>query len=136
MKINELRRYRTLADELECVEEQLSAKKVYDSVQGNSGAPAFGKVTKKVEGYIHGSGTVDLLRRKSQIQKDMDYIETYIAGIIRSDIRKALTLYCIKGYKTWEEVADTMDFEDWRNLRRNVQNELDRIDVQYAQSEE
>jgi hypothetical protein len=66
----------------------------------------------------------------------MDYIETYIAGIIRGDIRKALTLYCIDGYKTWEEVADTMGFDDWRNLRRNVQNELDRIDVQNAQSEE
>lgn len=136
MKISELRRYRTLAEELECVEEQLSAKKVYDSVQGNSGAPAFGKVTKKVEGYIHGSGTVDLLRRKSQIQKDMDYIETYIAGIVRGDIRKALTLYCINGYKTWGEVAEAMGYDDWQNLRRNVQNELDRIDVQSSQNKQ
>ena len=136
MKISELRQYRTLAEELECVEEQLSAKKVYDSVQGNSGAPAFGKVTKKVEGYIHGSGTVDLLRRKSQIQKDMDYIETYIAGIVRGDIRKALTLYCINGYKTWGEVAEAMGYDDWQNLRRNVQNELDRIDVQNTQNKQ
>lgn len=135
MKISELRRYRTLADELECVEEQIDKKKVYDSVQGNSGAPAYSKVTKSIEGLVHGEETRDLIKLERRIKRDMDYIETYIAGIIRGDIRKALTLYCINGYKTWEEVADTMGFEDWRNLRRNVQNELDRIDVQNAQSE-
>lgn len=136
MKISELRRYRTLADELECVEEQIDKKKVYDSVQGNSGAPAYSKVTKSIEGLVHGEETRDLIKLERRIKRDMDFIETYIAGIIRSDIRKALTLYCINGYKTWEEVADTMGFEDWRNLRRNVQNELDRIDMQYAQNEE
>lgn len=52
MKLADITHYKTLQETLECIENQLEKKKVYDAVQGNSGAPAYSKVTKKVEGYI------------------------------------------------------------------------------------
>lgn len=58
MKTADLAKYRTLAERLECIEEQLEHHEVHDVVIGDSGAPAYSKVTKPVEGYIHGVGTI------------------------------------------------------------------------------
>lgn len=126
MKTADLSRYRTLAERLECIEEQLERKEVHDVVVGNSGAPAYSKVTKPVEGYIHGMGTVSLLAEKSKCIKEMEGIESFIAAIPVSHVRKALSLFCLdeKRY-TWQEVADKFGYEG--DIRRACSRYLDKI---------
>lgn len=120
------KRYKQLQGELECVENQLHKRKVYDSVQGSSGAPAYSKVTKKVEGYIHGKGSVDLIMAQKDINRQIAEIDIFIAGIPIHDYRRALEMLCYEGFKTWEEVGDAMQ-TDGDNLRRNVANYLKRL---------
>ena len=120
------KRYKQLQGELECVENQLHKRKVYDSVQGSSGAPAYSKVTKKVEGYIHGKGSVDLIMAQKDIKQQIAEIDIFIAGIPITEYRRALEMLCYEGFKTWEEVGDAMQ-TDGDNLRRNVANYLKRV---------
>lgn len=111
MKISDLRQYRKNAELLECIDNQLERELVADTVQGDSGAPAHERITKPVEGYIHGMGTVLLLTEKSRLRAAQCEIERYISAIPNSRVRKALELYCLDlsgRAPTWETVADKM----------------------------
>lgn len=125
MKIKTLSRYNELKQELESIEEQLHPKKVYDSVQASSGAPAYSKITRKVEGYIHGKGTINLLMEQSAHIKQMHLIEEFIRDIGSSDIRKALELYVYDNL-TWEEVANELNISG--DIGRRVARYLKPID--------
>ena len=120
------KRYKQLQDKLECIENQLYKRKVYDSVQGSSGSPAYSKVTKKVEGYIHGEGSINLIDAQKDVKRKIAEIDIFIAGIPIHDYRRALEMLCYEGFKTWEEVGDAMQ-TDGDNLRRNINNYLKRV---------
>lgn len=129
MKLADITNYKTLKEKLECIENQLEKKKVYDAVQGNSGAPAYSKVTKKVEGYIHGEGTIDLIDKQKKVKSQMVEIERIVAGIPKTIYRTALEMMIYQGYKTWAEIGDTLQL-DGDNLRRNIANYLDKVDCE------
>lgn len=121
MKINDLHKYHALAEMLECVEGQLADKQVHDAVLGDSGEPAHEQVTKPVEGYIHGIGTVSLLHEKRRIERDMRRIREYIAAVPVTRIRKALELYCLSENRmTWAAVAEQLEELDDCCLRQAV----------------
>lgn len=131
MKIHDLKKYQDYAEELECVEAQLAGKYVCDSVLGDSGEPAHEQVSKPVEGYIHGLGTVSLLVEEAHLMRKMAEIEEYIAAIPVTRIRKALEIYCYseKSKKmTWGKVADKMGEVDENNLRKAVERYLCQIE--------
>lgn len=123
------KKYKELTDKLECIENQLYKRKVYDSVQGSSGAPAYSKVTKKVEGYIHGEGSINLIAAQKLAKKQIAEIDIFIAGIPITEYRRALEMLCYENYKTWEEVGDAMQ-TDGDNLRRNINNYLKKLDCE------
>lgn len=126
MKTADLNKYRTLAQRLECIEEQLERREVHDVVIGDSGAPAYSKLTKPVEGYIHGMGTVSLLAEKAKCQREMQEIDDYIAAIPVTTVRRALELYCLDDCEyTWLEVADKLKYEG--DLRRYCTRYLERL---------
>lgn len=129
MKLADITHYKTLQETLECIENQLEKKKVYDAVQGNSGAPAYSKVTKKVEGYIHGEGTIDLIDKRKKVKSQMAEIERIVAGIPKTLYRTALEMMIYQNYKTWAEIGDTLQL-DGENLRRNIANYLDKVDCE------
>lgn len=133
MKINDLHKYHALAEMLECVEEQLEHKQVHDAVLGDSGEPAHEQVTKPVEGYIHGIGTVSLLAEKRRIEHDMKLIRAYIAAVPITRIRKALELYCMaeKRY-TWAMVADELGEIDDICLRQAVSRYIKHLEQDNA----
>ncbi|MBR1750910.1 MAG: hypothetical protein IJ740_08530 [Ruminococcus sp.] len=129
MKTADLSRYRKLAERLECIEEQLEHKEVHDAVIGDSGAPAYSKVTKPVEGYIHGFGTVSLLAEKAACLHKMESIVDYILAIPSSRVRRALKLYCLSDTTmTWQEVAEKMGERDCRALVKTVERCLAKIE--------
>lgn len=123
------KKYKQLQEKLECIENQLYKRKVYDSVQGSSGAPAYSKVTKKVEGYIHGEGSINLIAAQKDVKRQIAEIDIFIAGIPITEYRRALEMLCYEGFKTWEEVGDAMQ-TDGDNLRRNINNYLKKLDCE------
>lgn len=127
MKIADLYEYRKLSEEYDCASEQLEYKHSKDSVYGDSGEPAHEKITRSVEGYIHGVGTISLLRKKSECKRKMQEIEEYIYAIPVKIYREALKKYCLdmkRKYK-WEELAEQLDYDG--DLRRNIANYLAKI---------
>lgn len=120
------RKYRALQGELDCVEKQLEKLKVYDVVQGSRPAPSYEKGNKKVEGYIHGKGSVDLLAEQSSLKKQIAEIEIFIAAIPITEYREAMEMLCYKGYD-FNDVGDVMR-KDGDNLRRNINNYLRKLD--------
>ncbi len=129
MKTTDLRKYHAYAERLECIEEQLESKRVHDAVLGDSGEPAHECITKPVEGYIHGMGTVSLLAEKARCRASMNEIERYILGIEEKRIRTALKLYCMADKKmTWQEVAAEMGERDCRPLVKAVERCLVKIE--------
>ena len=129
MKLADITHYKTLQETLECIENQLEKKKVYDAVQGNSGAPAYSKVTKKIEGYLFGEGTIDLIDKQKEVKFKMAEIERIVAGIPKTLYRTALEMMIYQNYKTWAEIGDTLQL-DGENLRRNIANYLDKVDCE------
>ena len=129
MKLAEITCYNALKEKLECIDKQLEKKKVYDAVQGNSGAPAYSKVTKKVEGYIHGQGTINLIDEQKKVKAQMSEIERIVAVIPKTIYRTALEMLIYQGYKTWAEIGDTLQL-DGENLRRNIANYLEKVDCE------
>lgn len=148
MKTADLAKYRVLAERLECIEEQLERKEVHDVVIGNSGAPAYSKVTKSIEGYPLDNKTQALLLEKAKSLKEMQAIEDYIYAIPSRRERNALKIYCLeckeektrdgeyikKVYYTWQEVAEKMGERDCRALVKAVERCLAKIE-QNAQKE-
>lgn len=129
MKISDLRQYRKNAELLECIESQLERQAVADTVQGDSGAPAHERITKPVEGYIHGMGTVSLLTEKSRLRAAQREIERYISAIPNSRVRKALELYCLDlsgRAPTWETVAARLGEESPKALEMSVRREIEK----------
>lgn len=129
MKLADITHYKTLQETLECIENQLEEKKVYDVVQGNSGAPAYSKVTKKIEGYLFGEGTIDLIDKQKEVKFKMAEIERIVAGIPKTIYRTALEMMIYQGYKTWAEIGDALQL-DGDNLRRNIANYLKKVDCE------
>lgn len=128
MKLDDLSRYRALEERYICVSEQLEGKlRVHDTVTGDSGAPAYSKVTKPVEGYIHGVGTVTLLREQSDLLRAMQMIEDYISAIPLQKYRRALELYCCDTSRkwTWNQIQEKLNITG--DLRRNIANYLSKI---------
>lgn len=122
------RKYRKLQGELDCVENQLSRRKVRDEVQGSRPAPSYEKGTVIVEGYIHGKGTIDLLSEKSSLKKQIAEIDIFIAAIPITEYREAMEMLCYKGYD-FNDVGDAMQ-TDGDNLRRNINNYLKKLDCE------
>lgn len=117
MSIVDIEQYHQLAEILECIDEQLAEKKVHDVVIGDSGYPAYSKVTKQIEGYIHGIGSISLLEERKKTLAKMKAISDYISAIPVTTIRNALKLYYIEDqHYTWQEVADELGYEG--DLRR------------------
>lgn len=134
MKIDELREYRKYAERLDCIEGQLEHHEVHDAVLGDSGEPAHEQVTKPVEGYIHGIGTVSLLTEKKRCERAMECIELYILAIPEERIRKALLLYC-KNKTTWEKVANEIGEDNGDTLQRAVSRALYAIEQNEQKAE-
>ena len=128
MKITELHKYRELSEMLDCIELQLEAKEVHDAVLGDSGEPAYEQVTKPVEGYIHGIGSIRLLQEKRRIEAAMSDIQGFIAAIPVTKIRTALELYCLNAKPlTWRQVAHMMSDEE-NSLSKAVGRYLKQIE--------
>lgn len=127
MKIDELRLYRKYAERLDCIDEQLEHHEAHDAVLGDSGEPAHEQVTKPVQGYIHGVGTVSLLAEKRRCKRAMEDIELYILAIPEERIRRALLLYC-KHKTTWEKVASEIGECNGDTLQRAVSRALSAIE--------
>lgn len=129
MKTKDLYKYHELSERLECVQDQLEQKHVHDVVYGDSGAPAHSKVTKSVDGYIHGAGTVSLLAEESRLKSELDKIEKFILAIPIKRIKDALKIYCLLDHRrTWPQVANEIGEESPDGLRKAVERYLEEVE--------
>ena len=127
MNLERLHKYRELSELSDCIAEQLEAKEVHDAVIGDSGAPAFSKVTRAVEGYVHGLGTIKLLSEQHKICAEMQYIENYISAIPIWKYRRALEMYCLDMTRswTWPQISEKLNCSG--DIRRNIANYLKKL---------
>lgn len=129
MTIKDLRKYRENLEKLACIERQLERRYTSETVQGSQSAPSYEKVSRTVDGYIHGAGTVSLLAEKSRLVHENERIEEFIFAIPKDRIFKALFHYCIDEDiedPTWDEVADMLN-EDSDSLRKYVERKLKKM---------
>lgn len=130
MKIGDLYKYRENLEKLECIERQLNRRYTSETVEGSTGAPNFEKVSRIVEGYIHGAGTVSLLAEKSKLLHENEQIEDFIFAIPKKRIYKALKYYCLDdklNNPKWNDVAEIMGEPDARTLHKAVERYLEKI---------
>lgn len=130
MTIKDLRKYRDNIEKLACIERQLERRYTSETVQGSQGAPSYEKVSRIVDGYIHGAGTVSLLAEKSKLIHENEKIEEFIYST-RGRLFDALFYYCIDerlNKPTWNEVARMMGEKDDDALKKFVKYHLKKCD--------
>ncbi len=132
MTIRDLRKYRENLEKLECIERQLNRRYTSETVEGSTGAPSFEKVSRTVDGYIHGAGTVSLLAEKSKLLHENEQIEDFIFAIPKKRIYEALYHYCLNTdleNPTWKDVAKEVGEPDARALHKAIERYLKDIEI-------
>lgn len=127
MTIADLNKYHDYSELFDCVTEQLQSKFVHDTVWGDSGEPAHEKVSRSVEGYVHGYGVVKLIATQHECEAKMQDIEDYIKAIPKKLYREALTMYCLdtEHKYAWSQIAEILGYKG--ELRRNIANYLKQL---------
>lgn len=129
MKTADLRKYRKNVEALEAIERLLSQKYVADTVQGSHGAPDYGVVHRRIEGFPQDKGTVSLLKAKSDLLREQNAIRTLINGIKERRIYEALYFYCISEEyvnPSWECIAARLGEDSAQALRVAVERHLEK----------
>ena len=127
MKVADLRKYRKNVEALEAIDRLLNNKIVADTVQGSHGAPDYGVVHRRIEGFTQDKGTVALLKAKSNLLREQNAIRTLINGIKERRIYEALYYYCISEEyvsPSWECVAARLGEDSAQALRVAVERHL------------